>query len=500
VKELISQGLYEQTLELYKQEIHPCSSLLRAHSTLLPSLIKACSSSNSPHLGLQLHSMAVKTGSDSDTVVSNSLISLYAKFSFIQLASELFDTMPHRDTVSWNSIINCYLHNGCSLKALQLFKQMYTFGFVKNEVSWTAMISGCNANHNYEMAINCFRAMQRKGVEPNRVTLLAVLPAFAKLVQIKHGKEIHGYAIRREFDSDHHLSSALINVYCKCKEALHTAKHIFERSKVKDVVIWSSIIGSYSQRGDIIEAIKLFRRMRVEGVKPNSVTFLVLISACTLLTSLSHGCGVHGYILKLGINFDIFIGNALINMYTKCGCLMASQQLFNEMPVKDSVSWSSLISACGLHGRGEEAVRLFHKMRERGTEPDAITFLAVLSACNHAGLVEEGKRIFNHAMKANKVSLTVEHYASVIDLLGRSGRVEDACSVVSRMPMKPSAKIFSSLVSSCKIHGRLEVAESLANILIGSEPQNPANHTLLSMVFAEANNWVNVEEVRRAMK
>ncbi|KAF3437256.1 hypothetical protein FNV43_RR20009 [Rhamnella rubrinervis] len=565
IKDLVSKGLYHQTFLLYKQELHP--SGLHANSSILPSLIKACSSASSHHFGLQLHCVALKSGSHSDTVVSNSIISMYAKFSFVDAARKVFDSMPYRDTVTWNALINCYIQNGYPAKALQMLKLMYFNGFVpkseliaciisvsartgqlrlgraihalaitdgriqetvflstalidlylrsheclmafhvfdqiavKNEVSWTAMISGCTANHNYEMAMDCFRAMQVERVKPNRVTVLAILPVCAEFGYIKHGKEIHGYAFRHGFDRDHHFSSSLMHMYCKFQGALHSAKLIFKRSTVKDVVMWSSIIGCYSQHGDDAQAMKLFKHMQAEGTKPNSVTLLAIISACTSLSSLKLGSGVHGYVLKSGLNFDIFIGNSLINMYAKCGCIEASHHMFKQMPVKDFITWSTIIGGYGLHGRGEEALLLYHEMKERGTQPDEVTFLAILSACNHAGLVEEGQKIFYNVMEAGELALTIEHYACLIDLLGRSGKLEDACEVVRTIPMKPSTRIWSSLISACKVHGRLEIAEMLAHMLIESEPENAANYTLLSMVYAETGNWHGVEVVRRVMR
>ncbi|GMY35204.1 pentatricopeptide repeat-containing protein At4g31070, mitochondrial-like [Fagus crenata] len=522
IRDLVSEGLYYQTLELYKEELHPWG-LHATTSIFIPSVIKACSHAQSYHFGLQLHCVVLKTGSDSEAVISNSLISMYAKCSVAKEACQVFDTMPNRDTISWNSMINCYLQNGYCGKALEMFKEMYLCGFAPKpeliagiisacawtgefrlgrqihglvivdgvikdsvflsttlvdlylrchdslvlalHVSWTAMISGCATNQNYDMAIDCFREMQVAGMKPNRVTLLTVIPAFAELGYIEHGKEIHAYAFH-----------PLIHMYCKCHKTLHSADIIFEKSIVKDVVMWSSIIGSYAQSRNSAKAMKLFSQMQMEGIEPNSVTLLAILSACTSLSSLKHGCGVHGYILKSGLNFDIFIGNALINMYFKV-----------EMPTRDSTSWSTLISGYGLHGCGEEALQLFHEMQDRGIEPDAMTFLALLSTCNHTGLVEEGQKIFDCVTKDDKIPLTVEHYGCFINLLGRSGKLDDACEVVRAMPMKPSTRIWSSLVSACK----------LAHWLIESEPDNAANYTLLCMVYAEAGNWLGVEEVRR---
>ncbi|KAF8400132.1 hypothetical protein HHK36_013428 [Tetracentron sinense] len=570
VKDLVCKGLFDQTLKFYKQDLHP-SALHLNYSIILPSVIKASSSPQFLHFGLQLHSFALKTGSDSEPVTSNSLLSMHSKCSNIDSARRLFDTMLLRDTITWNSMITCYNQNGYCVEALEMFKEMCFYCFEpkpeviasvlsvcgrmgdlglgreiharvvcdgrivqsiflstalvdmysrcfelpmafrvfnqmieRNEVSWTAMIAGCTANESYNMSLNVFRAMQFEGIKPNRVTLITVLPACTELDAIEHGKEIHGHVFRHGFDSESHIAAALIDMYCKCREAFRYARLIFERLEERDVVVWSSMIGRYSQNGDGdgdgTDKMKLFHRMRVEGIEPNSVTLLAIIAACTTLSSVNHGRGVHGYILKSGLNSDIFISNSLINMYAKCGFIHASHQIFKEMPARDPVSWTALIQGYGLHGYGTEALQLFNEMRERKIEPDGITVLAVLSACNYAGLIEEGQRLFNHMMQDSNIELTVQHYACYIDLLGRSGKLEDACEVVIRLPMKPSATIWSCLVSACKAHNRLEVAEMLAHRLIDLEPENAANYTLLCMVYAETGEWVHIEEVRRVMR
>ncbi|KAM7267498.1 hypothetical protein ACFE04_009664 [Oxalis oulophora] len=568
VRDLVTNKLYNQALKFYKQELHPSQNNNLHGNTIiiLPSIIKACSFIENQHMGFQLHCVAIKSGSDSDIVISNSFITMYSKFSQFELACKLFDQMPQRDSISWNSIVNCCMQNGFLDKALGFVKEMLMNGFVpkpelvagvlslcgregdfrtgraihglvivdgriddsslflstalvdlyfkfrdlvmafrvfcrmhvRNEVSWTAMIAGCNDNQSFELGIDCFRAMMSEGVNPNRVTLLSVLPACG----VKHGREVHGYAIRKGFDSDHHLAAALIHKYSEFSEKLQYAIAIFERSTNKDVVLWSSIIKCFSQKGNVDEAMKLLSRMRAENVKPNSVTLLAIISACASQTFLNRGYAMHGFTFKSGLNTDTIISNALIDMYAKCGCLADSHKVFREMPDKELVSWSSLINGYGFHGYGEDALQIFHEMQESGMELDGVAYLAILSACNHAGLVQEGLNIFSDMMKVDKnhkIS-TPEHYACVIDLLGRSGRVDEACEVLSSMPMKPSARILRSLVFACKIHGRMDLGKPFARKLIELEPENVANYALLSTAYAETGNWVRVEETWKDMK
>ncbi|KAJ4963360.1 hypothetical protein NE237_023299 [Protea cynaroides] len=565
VKDLVIDGLFDQALEIYKQQLHPFG--VNGNGSILPTVIKACSSAKSLFFGVQIHSFVLKTGFDSEPITANSLLSMYSKCSHVGYARLMFDTMPLRDTITWNSMITCYVRNGYHVEAIEMLREMYSSSFEpkpelvasilsvcgqtgdlrsgkeiharlilsgsmelsifqstalvdmysrclnlkaafhvfnqmkdRNEVSWTAMIKGCTSNKRYDESIQLFREMQIEGVKPNRVTVIVVLSACAALGALKQGKEIHAYAFHRGFESESHFAAALIDIYSKCKKALALATHIFYRLGTRDVVTWSSMIGSYSQIGDGNRAMEFFYQMLMEGIKPNSVTILAIVSACTSLLSVDYGCGVHGYILKSGLDLDVFVGNSLVNMYAKSGCLDASHQIFKEMRTKDSVSWSALIHGYGLHGYGAKALELFHEMQERKFVPDNITFLAALSTCNHSGLIAEGQYLFNDAIRDNKISLTLEHYACYIDLLGRSGKLEDACEIISHMPMKPNATIFSSLASACKIHGRLEAAEELAYRLIKLEPENVANYTLLCMVYAEAGKWGGVQKVREVMR
>lgn len=572
IRRLVSEGLYDQALDFYVQHIHPVQ-LNTNTAFILPSITKACAHAHahaqSHHtLGLQIHCNVLKNGFDSEFTISNSLLSMYAKFSETESARKVFDEMPNRDTVSWNSMINCFTQNGFLLEALKSFRTMYVDGFVpkpeliasclstcvkseswrlgraihgivflderieyssflstalvnfywksdypdmafrvfdtivdRNEVSWTTMISGCIEYRDHVSAFAFIRAMQFEDVNPNRVTLISVLPACAELRSIALGKEIHGYAIRHGYDLDAQFSSALLHMYCECGRGLHIAKLIFDRSVKKGIVLWSSMIAGYSKGSNTAgEAIILFNEMQMEGFLPNSVTLLALISACTNILSLSDGSGVHGYSLKSGFSTHMAVQNALINMYSKCGSLKDSAQMFDEMMTRDCISWSALIGAYGLYGYSEEALQLFYKMQSSGINADGVIYLAVLSTCNHAGLVDEGQMLFKQALEDINVVLTIEHYACYIDLLGRAGKLEAAFDVLHRMPMKPSPRILSSLVSACKLHGRLDIAESLAHVLVRNEPEDAANHTLLSTVYAESNNWSGVEEVRRYMK
>ncbi|KAK1437108.1 hypothetical protein QVD17_02893 [Tagetes erecta] len=395
------------------------------------------------------------------------------------------------------ALVDLYWRSGDDVMAFRVFDGILD----KNVVSWTSMIVGYVGICNYSTALVCFRQMQFDGVKPNRVTLVSVLPACVELGSVSLGNSIHGYAFRHGFHSDIRLISSLIHLYSKHTESLPRGQRLFETSTQKDIVVWGSIIAGCSQHNQTAEtSILLFNRMQKEGILPNSVTLLAVIGACINIPSISLGSGIHGYAVKLGFDSDLCITNSLINMYSKCGSFKDAHHVFQEASTRDCVSWSAVINACGVHGYGEEALQLFTEMKAKGIEYDSITMLAVLSACNHAGLVEQGHKLFSEFVKDETSLVKLEHYACFIDLLGRAGKIELASEVLRTMPMKPSPKILSSLVSACKIHGRLDVAETLLSWLIESEPGNAANHTLLIMIYAEFGKWFNVEGVQREMK
>ncbi|KAL8232663.1 hypothetical protein R6Q57_002441 [Mikania cordata] len=566
IKDLIVQRRHTEALQLYRNQPYLHAD---AFISILPSLVKACSLSEIHHgFGIQLHCHSLKMGLDSDLLFANSIISFYCKLQDFKSACKLFDEMPQRDCISWNTMINHLSRNGYLVESLMMFKEMYECGFVakpeliagvlsscasygcirvgkmihalsvvderfmnslflstalvdlywksgdsvmafhvfdkmvdKNEVSWTSMIVGYVGINDYSMALDCFRQMQFEGIKPNRVTLISVLPACVELGTFSLGYIFHGYAFRHGFSSDIRLLSSLIHLYSKHTESLPIAERIFETSTQKDIVLWSSIIAGCSQHKQSAEkSILLFNEMQKEGILPNFVTLLAVLTCCINIPSISLGCDVHGYVVKSGFDSDLSIKNSLINMYSKCGSLEDSHHVFQEIANPDCVSWSAHINAYGIHGYGEKALQLFAEMKAKGIEYDSITTLAVLSACNHSGLVEEGHKLFSEVVNDETLWVNLEHYACFIDLLGRAGKIELASEVLRTMPMKPSPKMMSSLVSACKTHGRLDAAESLLSWFIESEPGNAANHTLLSMIYAESGKWFDVEGVQWDMK
>ncbi|KAG0462282.1 hypothetical protein HPP92_020758 [Vanilla planifolia] len=187
-------------------------------------------------------------------------------------------------------------------------------------------------------------------------------------------------------------------------------------------------------------------------------------------------------------------------MYAKCGEINDSKNVFLSIVYPDLVSWNSLISGCAQHGDGNEAIELFEKMMESTVEPDHTTYLAVISACSRAGHVERGLQFFHQIKgRGSQISAVTEHYASVVDLLGRAGHLDDAESFVKSMLVKPGVSVYRALLSACQVHGNVGMAKRAAKSLFELCPNDSGTHILLSNVFAADGSWQHAHLIRKEM-
>lgn len=290
---------------------------------------------------------------------------------------------------------------------------------------------------------------------------------------------IHGYAMTRDLGS---------------------ARDIFDRMEDRDFVSWSSIISAYAQCREPNEALKLFYEMQLHGIAPDNITVLIVLSACGDMGVLGTGKEVHRLIKTDGITVDIKLGTALIDMYARCGDIENSLLVFNSMTEKDVLTWSAMIIGLANHGLGKDALDLFSKMVLEGITPNDITFVGVLSACNHTGLLSEGREYFSSMSKLYGIDPKMEHYGCMVDLLGRSGHIEDARKLIKNMPFEPDAVVWRALLGACRIHKNVDLAEEAITNLIILEPQVYGHHVLLSNVYAQANQWDDVAKVRSRIR
>lgn len=331
------------------------------------------------------------------------------------------------------------------------------------------------------------------------LTCSFALKACARALARSEAMQIHSQIVRFGFYADVLLMTTLLDVYAKAGD-LDCADKVFDEMGVRDIASWNALIAGLAQGSRPSEAIALFKRMTVEGWKPNEVTVLGALSACLQLGALKEGEKIHGYIMEEKLDMNVIVCNAVIDMYAKCGFVNKAYCVFENMFCRKSlVTWNTMIMAFAMHGDAYKALELFEQMGRAGVHPDAVSYLAVLCACNHAGLVEDGVRLFD-SMAGSGITPNVKHYGSVVDLLGRAGRLKEAYDIINSMPMFPDVVLWQSLLGACKTYGNVEMAEIASRKLVEMGSKSCGDFVLLSNVYAARERWNDVGRVREAMK
>ncbi|XP_065852882.1 pentatricopeptide repeat-containing protein At2g02980, chloroplastic-like isoform X2 [Euphorbia lathyris] len=393
------------------------------------------------------------------------------------------------------SLINMYAKCGNLVSARVLFDELSE----KDIVSCTALIAGYIRCNNVKEGERLFVQMVEENVIPSEITMLSLIIACGFVRAIQLGKRLHAYILRNRSRMSLALATALVDMYGKCGD-VRSARVLFDSMENKDVITWTSMIAAYAQAQCFHQAFDLFTQMRNGQVRPNEVTLVSLLSLCAEAGAFDMGKWVHAYIDKQGVEVDVVLKTALVDMYAKCGDIDGARRLFDEAVFRDICMWNAMMAGYGIHGRGHEALKLFAEMEIQGIKPNGITFIGVLHACSHAGLVKEGKRLFQRMVYDFGLIRKVEHYGCMVDLLGRAGHLDEAYAMIESMPMKPEVVIWGALLAACKTHKNPEMAEVAAKKLLELEPQHCGYNALMSNIYATANRWNDVAGVRKAMK
>ncbi|PRQ26235.1 putative tetratricopeptide-like helical domain-containing protein [Rosa chinensis] len=447
-------------------------------------------------LGDSVHCVIWKMGFGSDLLVRNGLVHYYAEAGSVSHARKVFDESPVRDVVTWTTMIDGYAGCGYSNEAVELFDEMLFSDVEPNEVTMIAVLSACSNKGDIGMGKSIHEYVRKKNVNCSLNLLNALLDMYVKCGCLTAAKEVFDdMKVRDVF-----TWTSMVNGYAKCGE-LDAARQFFNDMPDRNVVSWNAMIAGYAQNNQPTEAVKLFHDMVESGFAPIENSLVCVLSACGQLSCLDLGRWIHQYYVHGNhIQLGVILGNALIDMYAKCGCLTSATELFNEMPEKNLVSWNTMIAGYAAHGHAKQALSLFNQMKSTDTKPDNITFVAVLSACSHGGLVSEGREHFKSMIRDYGIEPKEENYACMIDLLGRIGLLEEAYELINKMPMEPSASAWGALLNSCKIHGNVELAKLSAEKLLDLDPEDSGIYVSLANLCAIKQRWVDVRNVRSLMK
>ncbi|CAK7345743.1 unnamed protein product [Dovyalis caffra] len=530
---------------------------------LLGSLIHQCSKTKALRQGLPLHAIAIKTATKSDVIVSNHILNMYAKCGKIREARHLFDEMPERNLVSWSAMISGYEQIGepilalglfsklklvpneyiyasvisacASLKGLSQGKQIHgrslMFGFdsvsfvsnalvtmymkcgqcsdaflVSNDalelnvVACNALITGFVENRQPEKGFEVFRTMYRKGFLPDRFTFVGLLGTCNSSDDLRRGEHLHCQTIKLKLDSSAFIGNLIITMYSKLN-LLEEVEKVFRLVEEKDLFSWNTFISACSHCNDHEKALGAFKEMLTEcSVRPDDFTFASALAACSGLASIGNGKQIHGHLIRTRLYQDVGVGNALVNMYAKCGCIGVAFDIFSKMEHQNLVSWNTMIAGFGNHGLGGKAIELFEKMRTRGVKPDSVTFVGLLTACNHAGWVDEGRLYFNSMEETYGISPEIEHFSCLIDLLGRAGRLNEAEKYMKKFPFGHDPVVLGSLLSACRLHGDVDIGKRLGRQLLKLQPVTTSPYVLLSNLCASDEMWDGVAEAWKLLK
>ncbi|KAF8402675.1 hypothetical protein HHK36_010764 [Tetracentron sinense] len=483
-----------QSLLIFSQMLQQCPD--PPNKFTFPFAIKAASELSALGEGRVFHGMVIKSSLDSDVFILNSLIHFYAACGDLDQAYQTFVKIPERDVVSWNSMITAFVQADCP-----------------------------------EMALELFHGMEADNMKPNDVTMVSLLSACAKKLDLKFGRWIHSYIERNKINMSLILRNAMLDMYTKCGSLedakslfnkipdkdyvswttmivgyaklgeYNEARFVFDAMPSQDIAAWNALISAYEQNGQPKEALNLFHELqRSKNVKPDEVTLVCMLSACSQLGAMDLGGWIHVYIKKQGLKLNCHLTTSLIDMYSKCGDLEKALEVFHSVEQKDVYVWSAMIAGLAMHGRGRDAINLFLQMQGSKVKPNAVTFTNVLSACSHAGLVVEGRLYFNQMLPVYGVAPQVKHYACMVDILGRAGLLEEAMELIEKMSIVPSASVWGALLGACRIHGNVDIAEHACNRLLELEPRNHGAYVLLSNIYAKSGKWDGVSRLRKLMR
>nr|KYP76558.1 Pentatricopeptide repeat-containing protein At2g20540 [Cajanus cajan] len=458
------------------------------------SLLRSCRSCTRLH---QIQAQILTHGLHPNDYVTPTLITACTRLTLTRHARTLFHTTPQPNTATWNALFRAHSHNDVVL----LFAQMHRAQTPPNAFTFPMVIKSCaNANAISEgEQLHCVVA--KRGFKSNPFVGTALIHMYSARGSLKLFDEMP--------NRDVMSWNTVLNGYANNGE-VESFEKLFEEMPERNVYSWNGLIGGYVRNGLYKEALEAFKRMLVMveegggggggGVVPNDYTLVAVLSACSRLGDLEMGKWVHVYAESVGYKGNLFVGNALIDMYAKCGVIVSAVDVFNCLDVKDIITWNTIINGLAMHGYASDALRLFEEMKGAGEKPDGVTFVGILSACTHMGLVKDGFLHFQSMVDDYSIVPQIEHYGCMVDLLGRAGLIGQAVDFVRKMPMEPDAVIWAALLGACRIYKNVEVAELALQRLIELEPQNPANFVMLSNVYKDLGRWQDVARLKMAMR
>ncbi|KAF8695856.1 hypothetical protein HU200_036731 [Digitaria exilis] len=451
----------------------PPGAPLPTFARSLAELLVALSAARALPKGQQLHGHLLKAGhlpatASSHTLLAHHLLTFYARCALPGLSHRAFLDLPWPPSpAAWSSLISAFSQNGLPGSAFDAFRRMLAAGVPATDRSIPSAAK----------AIAAVEASSRQPLAPHA---------------------LHGLAAKTPFAGDVFVGSAVLDMYAKCGH-LADAHRLFDEMPDRNVVSWSSLICGYADAGMHSAAMGIFRLALEEAVPVNDFTVSCIIRVCGVATLFELGAQVHARAIKTALDESPFVGSSLVSLYSKCGVIECAYRVFNEAPEKNLGIWNAVIVASAQHGHTALAFERFRGMQNAGFRPNHITFLCLITACSHAGLVDEGKRYFA-LMKESGIEPQPEHYASMVDLLGRIGHIKEGLDLIESMPMEPPESVWGALLMACRMFKDADTAAIAAKRLFETGSRSSGAHMLLSSTYAAAGRHIDAALARKAMR
>lgn len=415
----------------------------------------------------------------------------------------MFDQLPQPTLSAYNYLIGGYVRHGLVHKSLCLVRRLvlsgekpdgYTFSMIL-KASTTCFESNEFPFRNLGRMVHA--QILKSDVEADDVLYTALVDSYVKNGMVGYARIVFDLMLEKNVV----CSTSMISGYMS-QGFVGYAEEVFSKTMEKDVVVYNAMIEGYSKLVETAKkALEVYVAMQGVGFRPNISTFASVIGACSVLAEFQFGQQVQGQLMKTELFKHVKMGSALVDMYAKCGRVEDARRVFDHMVEKNVFTWTSLIDGYGKNGNPDEALELFDCMQRCHVQPNYVTFLGALSACGHGGLVAKGREIFESMNRVYSMKPKMEHYACMVDLLGRAGSLKEALEFILKMPEKPNSDVWAALLSSSRLHDDVEMAKIAAQEIFKLNVNDrPGAYVALSNTLAAAGKWENVSEVREGMK
>lgn len=485
--------------------------------------------------GKQVHAVLLGSGIDINVLsLSSKLVGMYASCGDMTSAGSVFDKIQKPNVFAWNWMVFASAFNGDCEEAIGYFSLMREMGVCGNKHTFSIVLKACLGLMDVKKGKKVHGMVIKLGFANDSSVGNAMIDMYCKCGNVRYARKVFDRMPERDIacwttmicgyfsvsgaalalglfermrleglEPNDFTWNAMIVGFARCGDtnnAFALMSRMRREGYFPDLVTWNAIISGFAQSQHAVEALEMFRDMLVSGTKPNQVTITGLLPICGSTISIQIGRQIHGLIYRMGLEINSFVASALVDMYSKCGDMKNARTVFDRVRVRNVVLWNAMIGCYGKHGMVDSSLQLLERMQEQGIQANGVTFVSVLSACSHSGLVERGLEIFRSMKETYGVEASKEHYACLVDLLCRSGKMGEAYEVVKGMPVEITESIAGAFFNGCKVHGRRDLAKVMAEDILRMELKRPGGFVTLSNIYAVYGDWEEVQTIRKVMK